>query len=90
MKVSLRDVPLKVRRKYARYLTEAAALDGGLRGLEEAREVTRAVLMPSERSYLLPEEAVVGILGAVPDGQRRKYAVVPVGDESVVTPDGWA
>jgi hypothetical protein len=88
--VSLRDVPLKLRRRYARHLTEAASRYGGLAGLEEARQVTRAVLMPSERTYLLPEAAVVAMLGAVPNGQRRKYAVVAVGDESVVTPDGWA
>lgn len=89
VKVSLHDVPLKLRRRYARHLVEQAALDGGYKGLEEARKITRAVLRPSERTYVLPEEAVVRMLGAVPNGQARKFTIVEINGVALTTPDGW-
>lgn len=89
MRVSLRDVPLKRRRRAARWLLEAAARSGGYEGLEEARLLTRAVLRPSGREYLLPESVVVGELGAVPNGQPRRSVRVEVAGRYLEVPDGW-
>jgi hypothetical protein len=90
VRVSLRDVPLAKRRMYARHLLDAAARFGGYEGLAEARAITAAVLRPSARTYLIPEKDVVAMLGAVPNGQPRKFKRVEVDGRTLNVPDGWA
>lgn len=62
-RVTLRDVPLEQREAAATALTEQAARVGDLRA---ALLIRHAVLSPSDRVYLVPEESVVRALGRLP------------------------
>lgn len=90
VKVSLRHVPLKQRRRAAHWLLEATARAGGYEALKEAEQITRAILLPSEEHYLLPEKAVREVLGYVPNGEPLKYSMVEVGETTILSPDGVA
>jgi hypothetical protein len=61
--VSLVDVPLKIRRRRGEILLRAAK-DAG--DIVAALELTRAIEAPSRRPYLLPEDAVIEVLGGLP------------------------
>lgn len=61
--VSLADVPLKIRRRRGEILLRAAK-DAG--DIIATLELTRAIEAPSRRPYLLPEDAVMKVLGGLP------------------------
>jgi hypothetical protein len=61
--VSLADVPLTIRRRRGEVLLRAAKEAGDI---VAALDLTRAIEAPSRRPYLLPEDAVVRVLGRLP------------------------
>lgn len=61
--VSLADVPLKIRRRRGEILLRAAKDAGDILA---TLDVQRAIEFPSRRPYLLPEDAVVKVLGRLP------------------------
>jgi hypothetical protein len=61
--LSLRDVPIVVRRRYGRRLVDLAAENGDLIGAVRLRE---AIENPSEKRYVIPRDAFERVLGARP------------------------
>lgn len=63
VKVRLTDVPLGVRLRAAAWIKEDMAKTGGLTALMKAAAIERAARDPSDREYLVPEEAVRRVCG---------------------------
>lgn len=60
--VSLRDVPIGVRRRAAKQMLAVARDGGDIASLGEVIELERAVEAPSATLYLLPADAVLHVL----------------------------